>query len=73
MASLEKTVSALEALPRELTVEAEEGSLLEQLQRSQKEAIEALTRATVLEGELEHTRESMRALVKKSKRKRSKA
>lgn len=47
--------------------------MLGQLQRAQKEAIQAKTRVTVLEGELAHTQATLKAMLKKHKKDLTKA
>ena len=58
----------MEALPRELTVTGDEGTLLAQLQTSEKEAIGAMTKVTILQGEVEHYQESIKNMLKKHKK-----
>jgi hypothetical protein len=61
-------IARLEALPKELTVSGDPDTLLAQLQRSEKEAVEYMSRATVLQGEVDHYQETIKTMLKKHKK-----
>jgi hypothetical protein len=62
------TIAQLQDMARELTPSGDEGTLLRKLQESEKAQVEAVSRATVLDGEMQNYRQFMERTMARHKK-----